>query len=50
MGIGVTFPKLLMERCGFDAAGTQTAAIVAIAALWLYMFAIFGTIRKTAQE
>lgn len=31
-----------------DAAGTQTAAIVAIAALWLYMFAIFGTIRKTA--
>jgi fucose permease len=33
-----------------DATGTQTAAIVAIAALWLYMFAIFGTIRKTAQE
>lgn len=33
-----------------DAAGTQTAAIVAIAALWLYMFAIFGTIRRTAQE
>lgn len=33
-----------------DAAGTQTAAIIAIAALWLYMFAIFGTIRKTAEE
>ena len=33
-----------------DAAGTQTAAIITILALWVYMVAILGVVSKTAQQ